>query len=281
MKIGYFDAVCAAGENIDEIFELILNKKASLGADFENGEGALYTGRIEAFGFGAMVERMLDRYPNKQNGTLITIRTPKSAGFDGYEEASTFAQALSKAEKIVQEGKRALIFASYSADDETIKSYVDNHLYSSAVARPFDIDADGLNLSDGAAIIEICDDGAYDISEFDPSQSEKIEYILSCANGIKSEDEKLCKELAVLFGQSAYVGSPIGAIGYMEQATDALALAVLLCSMKEEIMLASSMLEHGFTNELNFTYANRVKKLKNTLFATTAGEYYDVRLRAR
>lgn len=276
MKIGHFDAVCAMGKNIEEVFENLLNKISYMNANYAYGDEILYTGRLEDADFEAKTSEMLNRYSRKNEAHLITVNAEAAHGFASMQTAVDLKEALERAEELTANGKIALIFATHKTSKEEIEAEIAEGRYSNGVAKPFDIDADGLNLSDAAAIIELSSDGKYEISRFDESEKDKIEYIHTCANGVRSEDAALCEELAGLFTQSAFVGSPIGAIGDTKSATDALSLAVLCQAVKEEILPASSMLEHAFTNELNFAYANKMKRLKNTLFITTDKEYYRV-----
>ncbi len=274
MKIGHFDAVCQMGENIEEIFENLLNKISHLAADYKDGEEMLYTGKMGDEEFAAKISQMIERYPHKNETHLITIGAQEQNGFASSTQAISFDDAIQKAKAIVSENKRVLLFASHRATNEEISAYIEDGKYSHGVAKPFDIDADGLNVSDGAAIIELCHDGKYDFGDFDEQESGKIEYVHTCANGVRGEYEKLSNALAKLFTQSALIGSPVGATGQCGSATDTLSLAILCAALKEEILPASSMLEHAFTNELNFAYANKMKRLKNTLFVDTVGSYY-------
>ncbi len=276
MKIGYFDAMCIVGENIEEIFENLLNKITHMKANYAYGAEMLYTGQMDNDEFMVKITKLLEKYPNKNEAHLLTLGIQKADGFASLQEVSSFQDAICKAKKMTDEGKKVVLLASHKTNDDEIAEYVNKGLYSHGVAKPFDIEADGLNLSDAAAIIEFCNDGEYSLENFDEKNTDKIEYVHTCADGIRSDDEKLSKGLAKLFTQSAPVGSPIGGTGRCEYATDTLSLAILCQAIKEEILPASSMLEHGFTNELNFSYANKMKKLKNALFVDTDGNYYEI-----
>lgn len=276
MKIGHFDAICAMGGNIEEIFENLLNKIAYMKADYAHGTEMLYTGRMDDGEFATKITKLLDGYANKNEAHLLTLGVQKADGFASSQEVSSFQDAIREAKKMTDEGKKVVLLASHRTNDDEIAKYVNEGLYSHGVAKPFDIDADGLNLSDAAAIIEFCNDGEYSLENFDEKNSDKIEYVHTCADGIRSDDEKLSEALAKLFTQSAAIGSPIGGTGRCEYAADTLSLAILCQAAKEEILPASSMLEHGFTNELNFSYANKMKKLKNMLFVDMTGNYYEI-----
>lgn len=274
MKIGHFDAICAMGGNIEEIFENLLNKIIYMNGDYTNGDEMLYTGRMVDEDFSAKISKMVVGYTRKNEAHLLTINTQKVDGFASSQEASNFQDAIALARQMTDEGKRVLLLASHRTDDDEIAKYINEGKYSQGVAKPFDIDADGLNLADTAVIIEFCNDGTYELENFDEKNSEQIEYVHTCANGIRDEDEKLSEMLAKLFTQTALIGSPIGVTGQCGNATDALSLSILCQAIREEIVPASSMLEHGFTNTLNFAYANKMKKLKNILFVDMAGNYY-------
>ena len=59
MKIGHFDAICAMGGNIEEIFENLLNKIAYMKADYAHGSEMLYTGRMDDGEFATKITKLL------------------------------------------------------------------------------------------------------------------------------------------------------------------------------------------------------------------------------
>jgi len=92
-----------------------------------------------------------------------------------------------------------------------------------------------------------------------------IEYVEAAASGVCSKDRSEAAALSAVFGQGALISSSKGLTGNAFTASALLSLVIASKAVSEGIIPASAFLEHSFTNEINFAYANKFKKINKAL----------------
>ena len=271
-----YEAVSVAGYGIDEIFKNILNKKCLLSQDskfqiFE--DKALLTGRIADF-----------------DKAIEFCGAIAHEGVVVFESESSMSALCAAYEEIKSgKSKEALVLDSYKLDDNKISNLYEDGKYSDAVAKPFDIECDGINA--GEAVVSALLSSESGEAELlglgngpdmktaliaalanSKITADEVEYIEACARGIKSEDIAETAELTALFGDKPLTGSSKGLTGHAFGSSTLLSLCISLKIMKEEIVPASSFLEHAFSDELNLSYANKSKKINVILINSNEDE---------
>lgn len=294
-----FDAICAVGDGMDEIFENMLDKRCKIPQDpkLTVNEQMLYAWRIADIDakLASCIDRALKEVPKDQTALFFVGKEPQG-NFKSKTKMQTSSDALSAAIEEIKNSKSeyALISATFEYDATTILDLYSKGMYSNAVAKPFDIDLDGMNCSDNVSAVLLSKDGIFEIISFQKANTvqdaivrvlelsgtdaKDIDYIEACANGVVSDDKNEAQMLSEIFSQEPYVGSSKGFCGHSFESSMLLSICMGTIALEENIVFASSFLEHGFTNELNFSYANRVKILEKILVNAheTEGEYSSV-----
>lgn len=263
-----YEAVSVLGNGIDEIFENLLNKRCFIGesSDFTIDEKSLAVGRIKDF--------------NEAWKFCTAIAEPNMPVFKTVDCADSFQNAF----EALQSGeiKNALIISSYTLNKEQILRLYKDGKYSQAVAKPFDYESDGLNaaeavvsvlLSTDVGELELLGIGADDDLENSINMAisnsginaEDVEYIQATATGITRDDRAETVVLSKIFGQKPVISSSKGLTGHTFEASELLNVVVAAKAIGEGIIPASAFLEHSFTNDVSFAYANRIKKIETAL----------------
>lgn len=281
-----YDAVCALGDGMDEIFENMLDKRCRIPQDpqLNIGEETLYAYKIDDMQtkLDACIDRALKDTPKDKTALFFVGKEP-SGSFKSKAKIDTSSNALIAAIDEIKNSKNdyVLVVASFEYDKKTILELFSKGAYSHAVARPFDLDTDGMNCSDAISAVLLSKEGMFELLsaqkgstikdaventlKHSETKAEDIDYIEAAANGIPSEDRSEVSMLSQIFDQKPYVGSSKGFCGHSYEASMLLSICMGAIALEEDIVFASSFLEHGFTNELNFSYANRVKTLNKIL----------------
>lgn len=271
-----YEAVSVAGYGIDEIFKNLLNKRCLLAQDpnFQTFEDrALYTGRINDF------DKAIEFCGGIASDGVVVF------------ESESSASALLAAFDEIKSGRsvEALVLDSYRIDESKIFGVYEEGKYSNAVAKPFDMESDGMNASEAVvSALLSSEEGEAEIigmgsgtdmqtalgmalinSKISPND---IEYIEAGARGIREEDEAETKELAAMFGKKPLTASSKGITGYAFGSSTLLSLCIALKAMKEEVIPASSFLEHAFNDDLSYSYANKPKKIEIALVNSSEAE---------
>lgn len=297
--INGFDAVCALGDGMDDIFENLLDKRCRIPQDdaLKIGEETLYAWRMDDMDSKLMacVDRVLKETPKNQTSLFFVGKEP-SGDYKSKTKMSTSSDAMIAAIDEIKNSKSdyALVCAAFEYEAQKILELFSQGIYSHAVAKPFDIDADGLNCSDVVSAVLLSKDGCFEVLSMQKANTLQdavvralessgtdvgdIDYIEAAANGMPSDDRAEASIMAQIFNQEPFVGSSKGFCGHSCEASMLLSLCMGTIALEENIVFASSFLEHGFTNELNFSYANRVKTLDKILVNAneTKNEYASV-----
>jgi 3-oxoacyl-(acyl-carrier-protein) synthase len=263
-----YEVVSAAGYGIDEIFENLLDKRCLLSENFgvTIGEKELVVGKIDDF---AQAEKFC--------AAIAKIDTP-------IFKSDSSADALIKAYSALQNGEadEALVVASYKLDTEIIFGLYARGKYSQAVAKPFDFETDGLNAAEvSVSILLSTKSGNLELLGYgtgtDIPQSitsalqnshtdvDEVDYIQATATGVVADDKAEAAALSSIFGQKPLVSSSKALTGHTFEASTLLNLSIAAKSIEEGIIPASAFLEHSFTNEISFAYANKIKSVKKTV----------------
>ncbi len=99
-----------------------------------------------------------------------------------------------------------------------------------------------------------------------------IDYIEAAAAGIPEEDKAEATALAKMFAQKPIVSSSKGLTGYSFGTSSLLSLIVAAKTLQEGVIPASSFLEHSFTNEVSFAYANKIKQIDRAVINSNEDE---------
>ncbi len=270
-----YEAVSVAGHGIDQIFKNLLNKKCLFIKDFDymTEDGGLYMGTILDF-----------------DKAIEFCGAIAHEGVSVFESESAIS-ALGAAIEELQGGKatEALVLDSYRLKREDILKLIDEGEYSQSIAKPFDYETDGLNVAETVTSILLTTEktdielvgfglGADFYSAMDAAlknaqvAASDIDYIEAAAVGIPDEDKAEAEALAKMFAQKPIVSSSKGLTGYSFGASSLLSLIVAAKALLEGIVPASSFLEHSFTNEISFAYANKSKQLGKVLINSNEDE---------
>lgn len=276
-----YEVVSPAGCGKDEIFEGLLNKRCFI---TKNGAfNDLYTGRI--LDIKSAVKFVVDGIDKTNALVFGVIKESSLVDFAINKNFTTSSEAITAAYEAIkkQEAENIFVLAVKTFDTDDIEELVKEKRYSAAVAKPFDFESDGLNASDAVVGILLSSEksdieliGVATAKSFEDSinkvgaEALKVEYIEACATGVLAEDALEAKAIASIFGQKPFVSSSKGMTGYSFESSAAVSLAVAAKAAEEGIIPASSFLEHSFTNEVTFAYANKIKNI--TLFLVNSNE---------
>ncbi len=281
-----YDAVCALGVGMDDIFENLLDKRCKItqDTDLTVGDETLYTWRTaDADNALESVSATCLQEIKATDTALLFVNNAPKIDFKSSKQFQTSTKAILSAIEEIKSGKSTyvLVCASFSYDKKRNLELFNEGKYSHAVARPFDIDADGMNSSDAICAILLGTEGAFELCAANEASSMQdaivralessatdvgdIDLIEAAATGVSSEDAVEAKIIGEIFGQEPFVASSKGFCGHSFEASALLSVCMALIAMEEDIVPASSFLEHAFTNEVNFSYANRVKTLEKIL----------------
>lgn len=279
-----YEIVSPAGHGKDEIFEGLLNKRCFITKDEAFGD--LYTGRI--LDIKSAVKFVSDVADRANVLVFGVINDNSLAGFSIDKNFATSSEAISAAYEAIkkQEAENIFVLAVKKFNANEVEKLIKERRYSASVAKPFDFESDGLNASDAVVGILFSSEksnielvGVATSKSFEDSMSKvgakvaKIEYIEACASGILAEDASEAKAIAAIFGQTPLIGSCKGMTGYSFETSAAVSLAIAVKAAEEGIVPASSFLEHSFTNEVTFAYANKIKNI--TIFLVNSNEKPD------
>ncbi len=270
-----YEAVSVAGDGTDEIFENLLDKRCLIreNPDLTVGDKTLMSGKIKDF--------------EKATALCLAITHKDTPIF----KSKNSSEALISAFEELKSGRcsEALVFASYKLEKKQIEQLQTEGKYSQSVAKPFDFETDGLNAGE-AVVSVLLSTQKSDIELLDYAASEEeaaamdtalknaalgatdIDYIEAAAAGVPSKDRSEAAALSAVFGQGALISSSKGLTGHAFTTSALLSLVVAAKAMSEGIIPASSFLEHSFTNEISFAYANKFKQINKALVNSNEDE---------
>lgn len=287
--INGFEIVSPAGQNIEEVFENILDKRCFIvqKEELTVGESMLASGKIDdmARAVKFVTKECINGFDMSDTALFISRENIKvSQDFKSVKLFENSTLAVKEAFDAISKGieENVLVLAIHTALKDDILALFADRVYSSAISKPFDIDTDGLNTADvvagilfgskssrfelKSAVVE--DDfkkaieGSLKVASL---AADSIDYIEAAAYGVPQADREEATILSEIFGQKPLVSSSKAMTGHTFEASALTSLVLALKAADEDIVAASGFLEHSFTNEITFAYANKFKKIKNFL----------------
>ncbi len=287
--INSFEIASPAGRNIEEVFENILDKRCFIVQDGgpEAGENVLAIGKIDDMAEAAksVTKACMDGFDIGGTALFISCENIKvSQGFKSVKLFENSTTAVKEAFEAISKGieESVLVLAAHTASKDDVLALFAAGRYSSAISKPFDIDTDGLNTADVVAgVLFGRRSSGFELKAVNAGQDLKkaiegglkasdlkaddIDYVEAAAYGVSQTDKEEAAVLSELFGQKPLISSSKAMTGHTFEASALTSLVLALKAADEDIVPASGFLEHSFTNEITFAYANRFKKIKNFL----------------
>ncbi len=287
--INAFEIVSPAGRNIEEVFENILDKRCFIVQKEELGVGdsMLASGKIDdmAQAVKFVTKECMSGFDTGSTALFISCENIKvNQGFKSVKLFNNSTVAVKEAFDAISKGieENVLVLAIHTALKDDILALFADGIYSSAVSKPFDIDTDGLNTADVVVgILFGSKSSRFELKSASVEQdfkkaiengltsagfaADNIDYIETAAYGVPQTDREEATILSEIFGQKPLVSSSKAMTGHTFEASALTSLVLALKAADEDIVPASGFLEHSFTNEITFAYANKPKKIKNFL----------------
>lgn len=286
-----------AGENPEEAFETILNKKCMFkkSENLPFGDDYLYVADIQTDGVSAFINSEILKKANsigakifvcidddQKNGVIAKIKTQNIDGSISFFTSDI--EAIDEASKAIisNQTKAVLVAGIGNIDFGQIKTLLSYGKYSHTVCKPYDVESDGINSSNSVcAILLSTESGEYALEGVSIASNpietiqktirqtgvniNSIGFIEGGSNASVQADRVEVEAIAEIFGQSITLTSSKGALGYSEKNSFLEGICMATVGLTDGIIHSDTGLEHGFSIEATLAYGSKFKNFSSVI----------------